>query len=72
MTGSPTRGVNRSYETTRFANAHHAAAVRMARFDRQPAAVRDILNYGLVKARIPARPLTLKQAHALANGSRRA
>ena len=49
--------------------AHHAAAVRMAKFDRQSPEVRHVLNYGRVNAHIPARVLTVKQAQALANGA---
>ena len=50
----------------------HAAAVRMVRFDRQPAAVRAIIAAASVNVRVPNRVLTVKQAATLAKGARRA
>ena len=49
--------------------AHHEAAVRMSKFDRQPREVRDALNYGKVNARIPPKVLNVRQATALAGGA---
>ena len=50
---------------------HHAAAIAMVRFDRQSAAVRRILAEAPVNVRVPNRPITVKQAQALARGAAR-
>lgn len=52
--------------------AHHAAAVRMAKFDRQHPIIRAILRDAPVNIFVPSRPLTIKQAKTLAKGARRA